>query len=76
MKTLGIEMESLIEIHVSFIIWKLAHAFTFFICSKLFAIGKSIMLLVLHEFVPTMNVVIPWLEGAQTCAIMEDFRQF
>jgi hypothetical protein len=37
-----------IGIKVSCIIYKLVHGDKFLVCSELFAIGKSIMLLVLH----------------------------
>jgi hypothetical protein len=69
-----------IEIKVSCIIYKILHDDNFLVCSELFAIGKSIMLLVLHEVVTTVNVkfkkVIPWLVGAKMQVMMHDFKWF
>jgi hypothetical protein len=44
-----------VEIWVSCAIYKLAHGVNFLICNKLFAIGKSIVSLMLHEFVEVAN---------------------
>jgi hypothetical protein len=50
----------------------------FFVYNELFAIGKFIMLLMLHEVVTTMNVIfsklIPWLVGAKMQVVMHDFK--
>ncbi len=45
-----------VEIYVSCVIYKLEHGYNFLICSKLFAIVKSIISLVLHEFVVLVNM--------------------
>jgi hypothetical protein len=53
---------------------------SFFICNKKFAIGKSIVELVLHEFIVVVNVdfkrLICWPIGAKMQVVMEDFRHF
>jgi hypothetical protein len=46
-----------IEIWVSCAIYKLAHRVNFLICNELFAISKSIMSLMLHEFVEVVNII-------------------
>ncbi len=70
----------IIEIKVSCIIYKLVHGDNFFVCSELFVIGKSIMLLVLHEVVTIVNVIfrklISWLIGAKMQVVMHDFKRF
>jgi len=67
-----------VEIRVSCVIYKLAHGYNFVIFIKLFAIGKSIVSLVLHEFVTVMNIVfwklISWLVEANMCTVMNDFK--
>jgi hypothetical protein len=45
-----------IEIHVYCAIYKLTHGYNFMICNKLFAIGKSIIYLILQEFVVPTNL--------------------
>ncbi len=47
----------LVDIQVSCTIYKLAHGANFLVCSEFFAIKKSIVSKVLHEFVAVMNVV-------------------
>ncbi len=63
---------------MSCVIYKLAHGYNFLIFIKLFAIGKSIVSLVLHEFVAVVNIVfwklISWLVEANMCTIMNDFK--
>jgi len=58
-----------VEIHMSCVIYKLAHYCDFLMCSELFTIKKFIISLVFHEFVIAMNLVfkrlIFWLEGLQ-----------
>ncbi len=60
-------------------IYKLAHGANFLICDDLFAIGKSIVTLVLYE-VDVVNVIfnklISWPIGLEMQVIMEDFKQF
>jgi hypothetical protein len=69
-----------IEIWVSCAIYKLVHGDNFLVCSKLFTIGKSIMLLVLHEVVTIVNVLfrklISWLVDAKIKVTMHDFKWF
>ncbi len=68
-----------IEIWVSCAIYKLAHGTNFLMCTKFFAIGKSIVSKVLHEFVVAMNIVfkklIAWLIWAEMATEMENFMQ-
>jgi hypothetical protein len=45
-----------IEIQVSCTIYKLAHGVNFLICNELFAIDKSILSFMLHEFVEATNI--------------------
>ncbi len=63
---------------MSCVIYKLAHNYNFLICSKLFAIGKSIVSLVLHEFVALVNTIfrklISWPMGADMCIVINDFK--
>jgi hypothetical protein len=63
---------------VSCVIYKLAHGYNFLICSKLFAIGKSIVSLVLHEFFALVNIVfrklISWPVGVDMCIVINDFK--
>jgi hypothetical protein len=67
-----------IEIKVSCTIYNLMHGDIFFVYNELFAIGKFIMLLMLHEVVTTVNVIfnklIPWLVGAKMQVVMHDFK--
>jgi hypothetical protein len=55
----------LVEIHVSYVVYKFVHGYNFLIYNKLFAIGKFTISFVPHEFVDAMNVVfrklISWL---------------
>jgi hypothetical protein len=44
------------EIQVLCAIYKLAHGVNFLICNELFVIGKSIVSLMLHEFVEVANI--------------------
>ncbi len=63
---------------MSCVIYKLAQGYNFLNCIKLFAIGKSIVSLVLHEFVAKVNIVfwklISWPMGLDMCTIMNDFK--
>jgi len=62
-----------VEIYVSCVIYKLEHSYNFLICSKLFAIVKSIISLILHEFVVLVNMFLrSWFHGQweQTCALL------
>ncbi len=63
-----------------YVIYTLTHGANFLICNELFAIGKSIMSLVLCEFFVSMNVVfrkfISWPIGVELNVVMEDFKQF
>jgi hypothetical protein len=65
---------------VPYIIYTSTHGANFLIYNELFAIGKSIMSLVLCEFVVSMNVVfrkfISWPIGIEMIVVMEDFKQF
>jgi hypothetical protein len=70
-----------LEIHPcidSCAIKKLALGYNFIICNELFAIGKSIISLVLCEFVVAMNVffrkLISWLVGLEMHIVMEDLK--
>lgn len=58
-------------------IYKLAHGVNFPICSKLLAMGKSTIYLVLHEVVYTINKIfknlISWPKGDDMQTIMTDF---
>ncbi len=58
--------------------YKLVHDYNFLICSKLFAIGKSVVSLVLHEFVALVNIVfrklISWPVGADMCIILNGLK--
>jgi hypothetical protein len=51
-----------------------------FICNKKIVIGKSIVELVLQEFIMVVNVdfkrLICWLIGTKMQVVMEDFRHF
>jgi hypothetical protein len=55
-----------LEIHLSCVIYKLAHCCNFLICNEMFTIKKFPLSLVFHEFVVTVNLVIKrlifWLE--------------
>ncbi len=66
-----------VEIWVSCVIYKLAHGVSFFNCNELFAIGKLIVSLVLHEFVEVANIkfkkLILWPVGAKMNVVMERF---
>jgi len=66
-----------VEIWVSCAMYKLAHGVNFLICNELFAIGKSTMSLVLHEFVEVANItfkkLILWPVGAKMNVVMEGF---
>jgi hypothetical protein len=68
------------EIQVLCAIFKLTHGANFLICNDLFAIGKSIVTLVLYEVVDVVNVtftrLIYWPVGLKMRVIMEDFKQF
>jgi hypothetical protein len=46
-----------VEIWVSCVIYNLAHGVNLLICNKCFAIGKSIVSLMLHEFVEVANII-------------------
>jgi hypothetical protein len=67
----------MIKIKVACSIYKLAHGVNFPICSKLFALGKSTIYLVLHEVVYTINKIfknlISWPKGDDMQTIMTDF---
>ncbi len=47
----------IVDIQVSCTIYKLAHGANFLVCNDFFAIRKSIISKVLHEFMVAMNVV-------------------
>jgi hypothetical protein len=53
---------------------------SFFICNKTFAIGKSIVELVLHEFIVVVNVdfkrLICWPVRTKMQVVMGDFKHF
>jgi hypothetical protein len=55
-----------------------AHNVNFLVCSKLFTIGKSIVSLVLHEFVTIINVtfkkLISWPVKTKMWQMMEDLN--
>ncbi len=61
-------------------IYMFAHNVNFLVCSKLFTIGKSIVSLLLHEFVNAINVtfkkLISWLVRTKLWQMMEDFKQW
>ncbi len=62
---------------MSCVVYKLAHGVNFLICNKLFAIGKSTMSFVLHEFVEVANItfrkLILWPIKAKMNVVMEGF---
>jgi hypothetical protein len=65
---------------MSCVIYKLAHGANFLVCSELFAIGKLIISLVLHEFVKAINItftkLISWPIGTKLNDAMESFKQW
>ncbi len=66
-----------IEICVCCVMYKLAHGANFMVCNELFAMGKSIVSLILHEFVYAINQIysglMKWLEGPTMTLVMEEF---
>jgi hypothetical protein len=60
-------------------IFKLAHGVCFLICNKLFAINKSTLSFVLHEFVEAANFtfrkLVLWPTGVEMSVVMEGFQQ-
>lgn len=69
----------IIEVWVSCTIYKLAHDVSFLICNKLFAINKSIVSFVFHEFVEATNFtfrkLVLWPIGEKMNVVMEGFWQ-
>jgi len=67
----------LVGICVACALYKLIHGAKYFHFSNLFAIGKSIMHLVLWKFVCSIHVVfksqIQWLEGEDLAKVMKGF---
>jgi hypothetical protein len=65
---------------MSCVTYKLAHGAKFLVCSELFAIGKLIISLVLHEFVKAINItfrkLISWPIGTKLNDAMESFKQW
>ncbi len=65
---------------VSCAIYMFALNVNFLVCSKLFTIGKSIVSLVLHEFVTVINVtfkkLISWPVKTKMWQMMEYFKQW
>ncbi len=63
---------------MAWVVYKLAHGANFFVCSELFAIGKSITSSVFLKFVVTMNDIfkkfISWLIKVEMCNAMENFN--
>jgi len=61
-------------------IYKLAHGANFLVCNELFAIGKSTVSKVLHEFVIAMNFVFKKLIASpiriEMAIVMENFKQW
>jgi hypothetical protein len=68
----------LVEIRVGCCLYKLAHAVNIFICSEMFAIGRSTVGLAIWEVVSTMNVVysdiIHWPKRHEMRKVMTDFK--
>lgn len=69
-----------IDIQVLCAIYKLAHGANFLVCNELFAIGKSTVSKVLHEFVIAMNFVFKKLIASpiriEMAIVMENFKQW
>ncbi len=70
-----------IGIWVTYFLYKLAHNGTKYLqCKETFAIGESIIHLVLHEFVVVNNGVfikhIKWLEGEDFVEVMHGLKEF
>jgi hypothetical protein len=67
-----------VEIRVCCCMYKLAHGANLLTCSELFAIGCSIVGLVIREVVSTINVVytdvIRWPRGQELYEVMADFK--
>jgi len=61
-------------------LYKLVHVVRYFHCSKFFAIEKSIMHFVLHEFTWGMNIMLnnqlKWLKGNEMGEIKARFKDF
>jgi hypothetical protein len=70
----------LVGICVAYALYKLVHGAKYFHCSDLFAIGKSIMHLVLQKFVCSVHVVfksqIQWPKGEDLAKVLRGFREF
>jgi hypothetical protein len=67
-----------VEIWVYCSIYKLAQGVNFLRCSELFAIGKLIVFVILHQFVKAFNFVymhfITWPWGKEMGIVMEEFK--
>lgn len=65
---------------MSCIIYTLTHGANFLVYSELFAISKSTILLMLHEFVEAVNItfmkLISWPTRAELNVVMESFKQW
>ncbi len=68
----------LVEIWISCVIYEVVHGVNVLICSELFMVGKSIVSLVLHEFVSIVNHVcknlICWPKIRTMKIVMEEFK--
>jgi len=69
-----------VSIHMACNLYKLVHVAQYFHCSKFFAIKKSTMRFVLHEFTCAMNTMLnnqfKWLERNEMVEIMAKFKDF
>lgn len=68
------------NIYVAYSLYKLAHVSKYLHCSELFAIEKSTIHLVLHEFMCAMNIVLKnqmkWPKGNDLIEVMARFKNF
>jgi hypothetical protein len=68
----------LIEIWITYTIYKLAQGVNNLLCSELFAFGQSIIYLVIHEVILMINVVFKnlnyWSNGSKMLTIMHEFK--
>jgi len=69
-----------IGIQVACFLFKLVHKIKYLQCSEMFAISKSTMHLVLHEFIHVLNVIfknqIKWPKGEDLLKVMIGFKNF
>jgi len=79
-KNTNFQVFVLMNIHVAYSLYKLAHAFKYLNCFELFDIKKSTVHLVLHEFMCTMNYILKnqmkWPKGNDLIKDMDGFKDF